>query len=184
MNDGVNNEGGKTQSKTWSLAGCAFVGVVFGTVFSVLPMELVLLGAPLALGIGLLFCFPSTRRYRLSGYVPTIGIALTVMVCAGNLSPKRIDQPVDTFPSTVVTLEELVHRGIVYDLLDPAWASVSVALPTARPSQRQILDCINQQTQLRASVFRCASGATLLLGSSVGRISIRPSPKLLAQAKP
>lgn len=46
------------------------------------------------------------------------------------------------------------------------------------------LDSINQQTQLRASVFRCGSGATLLLGSSVGRISIRPSPKPLAQAKP
>jgi hypothetical protein len=50
------------------------------------------------------------------------------------------------------------------------------------PLELVILDAINEQTQLRASVFRCGNGSTLVWGSSVGRIRINTPTQRVAQS--
>ncbi|MEN9678204.1 MAG: hypothetical protein RIS76_4100 [Verrucomicrobiota bacterium] len=182
MSGGTHPEGSRITGPTWSLAGCLCVGTALGVTFSVLPLELVILGVPLALGIGLLFCLAPSRRYRLGGYIPTLGIALSVMIGAGFLPTKRLDRPVGEFPNKNVTMGELVRREVAYELSNPAGQSTSISLPTIHPSQRQILDAINQQTQLRASVFRCGNGSTLVWGSSIGRIRINTPTQRAAQS--
>jgi hypothetical protein len=182
MSGGTHPEGSRIPGPTWSLAGCLCVGTVLGIAFSVLPLELVILGVPLALGIGVLYCLTPSLRYRLGGYIPTLGIALSVMIGASFLPTKRIDRPVGEFPSRYVTMGELVRRDVAYELSNPAWQSIGISLPTTHPSQRQILDAINEQTQLRASVFRCGNGSTVVWGSSVGRIRINTPTQRVAQS--
>jgi len=182
MSGGIHPEGSLIPGPTWSLAGCLCVGSVLGVAFSVLPLPMVILGVPVALGIGLLFCLVPSRRYRLGGYIPTFGIALSVMIGAGFLPTKRIDRPVGEFPGKNITMGELVRREVAYEFSNPDWQSINISLPTTHPSQRQILDAINEQTQLRASVYRCGTCATVVWGSSVGRIRIKAPTQRAAQS--
>ena len=182
MSDGTHQEGSRIPGPAWSLAGCLCVGTVLGIAFSVLPLPMVILGVPLALGIGLLFCLVPSRRYRLGGYIPTLGIALSVMIGAGFLPTKRIDRPVGEFPGKIITMGELVRQDVAYELSNPAWQSIGIALPTTHPSRSQTLDAINDQTQLRASVYRCGNGSTVVWGSSVGRIRINTPTQQVAQS--
>lgn len=174
------------QAKTWSRPGSLLVGVLFGSLFSVLPLELLLPAIPLALIGGALFCLPKSRRYRWSGFIPAVAATVSVMVVAIALPLKDFDQPVGPFPSKTITLGDLVRKDLAYDHFgddgNDGWRAIRLDLPTERPTRRQILDCIQSQTDVRAHISRCARGSTLIRGASFGRISLKPAQKTPAVA--
>ena len=174
------------QAKTWSRPGSLLVGVLFGSLFSVLPLELLLPAIPLALIGGALFCLPKSRRYRWSGFIPAVAATVSVMVVAVALPLKDFDHPVGPFPSKTIALGDLVKWNLAYDYRsedgDEAWRDIRLSLPSERPTRSQIIDCIRGQTYVKAHISRCGNCATLVWGGSFGRISLRPSRKSTTEA--
>lgn len=183
MSGGLNNEGSNLLRKG-SLRGRVLMGVVLGAVLSVCPIEMLIFGIPSALLVGFFFCIPVGRRSRWVDFAPTCGIAIAMMIAAASLSAKPFSHPVDSFPGTSVTFEDLFRRDLAYDCprWESNWRSTRFVLPTVRPSRTQIVDAINQQTQFRARIYRCGMGESLLGGSRFRRISLYPPTNFVAQA--
>lgn len=150
------------------------VGAALGILFSIGYLELVIPAIPLTMIVGLLFCLPKDRRYRLRGYLPAMGVALAVMAGAAVLPVKKLDQPVAALPSPRPSIAELCQAGLTYEPSSPDWNDVRIELSSAAPSRNEIIRCINQQTPLEADVFGCGNGATLLWGPWTSKIRLRP----------
>lgn len=180
MNDGMNSEG----AKKLGTLGPAVLGLSLGAAFSVTYLELVILAIPLTMIIGLLFCLPQHRRYRLRGYLPATGVGLAVMALAVALPVKSFDRPIPPLSGAKVSLSELTRAGLVYDPGEPAWLGMEVTLPSATPTRMQIVECIGQQTSLDARISRCGNGSTLLWGAWFSKIHLRPKASEIAQSRP
>lgn len=179
MNDGINS---KDARKCGSL-GPAMLGLSLGVAFSVSYLELVIPAIPLTMIVGLSFCLPKHRRYRLRGYLPALGIALGVMVLAVALPVKTFDRTIPPLPANKVSLGELTRAGLVYDPGEPTWLGMQVTLPSATPTRMQIVECISQQTSLDARISRCANGSTLLWGAWFSKIHLRPKKTDVAETR-
>ena len=180
MTDGINNEGAKTRSLIW----CAIVGVTLGAVFSVSILEALILEVPVAMVVGLLFCVPPSRRYRLGGYLPTVGFALATMAFAVALPMKPFDKRIASLTASTVSIGDLVHLELASEPTDPEWAKVRITLPSKQPTRSEIVGCINEQTPLKARVFVCGNGSTLLWGAWHSKIGLSSKSATLAQFKP
>ena len=149
-------------------------GALAWAIFIVLaPFEGLLLGAVVWIPIFVWREFVRAKRYGyMSGALYRYTLITFVVAFAAVAPTKLEDKKVGPFPVQVVSLGQLASSGIIYPLRNPSNEVVPISLPSLTPSRREVMNAISQQTQLKVSTFRCGNGATILFGSSGGRIRV------------
>jgi len=150
--------------------------VAWGAFFILAPMELLFVGALVWIP---LLVWRERRRARFYGFLPgaglRLGIVVAIVMVAVHLPVKREDVPLGELSQRTVTLGELAEAGMISPP-DVKLEPVRVLLPSTTPTKREIMRAIAEQTGLRANVSRCATGASILSGPSVGSIHVSPRP--------
>lgn len=148
-------------------------GLIWALFFIFAPMEVLVLGT--LVWIPLLIWRERVRAARYGfwlGGIARLGIVIVIIAIAAFAPTRREDGRVGPLPSTDVTLGELATAGVIYPPFDRQHDSIRVLLPFAKPTRREVIEAITQQTGFKASIFHCGNGATVLFGSGVGRIRV------------
>jgi hypothetical protein len=106
------------------------------------------------------------------GVICRFGVAAAVILTAVHLPTKHEDGRVGPLSQTTISLGELVSAGVIYPLFDQRHDLLHVVLPSVRPTRREVMQGVREQTGFRASIFHCGNGATVLFGSGGGRIKV------------
>jgi hypothetical protein len=148
--------------------------VLWGAFFSVTPIfDILVPGAVLWIP---LFLWLEIRRARNCGLLPglilRVAIIATMITVAIYLPTKPEDRRiVEGLSKATVTLAELGRQAGIR--MPPEHADVSVILPSAKPTLRQVIRAIETQTPFRCEVGRCGNGVTFLGGAYIMGIGIR-----------
>jgi len=141
--------------------------------FILAPFEVLLLGAVVWLP---LFVWREKVRSKsygfLSGALCRYTLIAVVVAGAAAAPTKSEDKKISPLSGTTVTLGQLAATGIIYPLRFTTNEQVQISLPSVTPSRREVMNAISQHGQFKAGTFRCGNGATILFGSSVGRIRV------------
>lgn len=147
--------------------------LAWATFFVLAPFEVLLLGAVVWISLFIWREVVRAKRYGfLTGALCRYSLITVVVAFAAVVPTKSDDKKVGPFPATTATLGQLASAGIIYPLRNPSNEPVQISLPSIAPSRREVMSAILQQAQLKAWTFRCGNGATILFGSSVGRIRV------------
>jgi hypothetical protein len=153
-------------------------GLGWAIFFILAPMEVLLLGAIVWLP---LLVWRERVRANRHGFLPgalcRFGIVAVVVITAVLLPTKHEDQRIGPLPHPDLTLGELTATGAIDPVFNQQHEVVRVSLPSRTPTRREVINAIQQQTGLKASIFHCGSGATILFGGGVGRIRVRGHDK-------
>ena len=157
----------------WKLLKQAGGGLLWALFIILAPLEALFMGIPV-------FIWREKLRASRYGFWPgaafRYAIIVGLVVFAVNAPLKSEDKRVGPLPSTQVTLGELVETGVIYELYDLHHKTLGVRLGSLRPTRREVIKAIAEQTGFRTSIFHCGNGATLLFGSGVGRIRVHEGP--------
>jgi hypothetical protein len=149
-------------------------GALLWAVFFILaPTEVLLFGA--LVWIPLLIWCERRRALRYAfwpGIAARLGIVAIAIGTAALAPTQHEDGRVGPLPHMDISLGDLAVADVIYRLFDRAHDAIRVQLPSATPTRREVMRAITEQTGLRASVFHCGNGATVLFGSGVGRIRV------------
>jgi len=146
------------------LLGAVIVGVVIGGLLSVAPLQILMIGLPLAFVWILL-------RGRKRWVTCT---AAAAMIALALMAPKQVDRMRrGPFPTTTVSLQDL---GVCRFSYPEGAESVMVTLPSRDPSIREVVETINAQTDYECEWVGCGTGASLLSGSTPMFLKIRERP--------
>ena len=159
------------------------IGAVLGATFVWAPVEIVVLALPASILVGIFLCVRNAARISAAGM--TVAAVVVLIAAVVVTRPDPMEKRPATFSSAKVTIADLVGKGTAYEPTEADWARYPVNLPSANPTVHEIMQAVNAQTPLRASVFRCGTGTTLLQGAWVGRINLRPkkTESLVAASK-
>ena len=166
------NQPDHSQALLKQLAG----GLIWALFFILAPLEILVLGA--LVWIPLLIWRERVRatRYRFwPGLVARLGIVTFTITIAAIAPTKHEDGRVGPLPHANLTLGELAAASVIYPPFDRQHDSIRVALPSTKPTRREVMQAITQQTRFKASIFHCGNGATILFGGGGGRIMISES---------
>lgn len=153
----------------WQCCG----GIGWAVFFVLSPFDLLLLSA--LAWIPFLIWRERVRAARYGmhpGFAVRLGTIGVIVAIAAALPLKSEDQRVGPLAQSELTLGELAANGITYPLFDATHASIRVRLPSSNPTRREVMRAISDQTGFRTSIFHCGTGATVLFGGGVGRITI------------
>jgi hypothetical protein len=174
----MNNKGTKTRR----LISGAAIGILLGIAFVVGPIEISVLAVPASVCGGAFLCLRNSARFPAAG-LSLIAFA-AVLVMARAARPDALDKRPASFTNTVVTVSDLVRGGVAYEPGEFEWGKAQVRLPSTTPTVREIVLAINEQTSLKARVFRCGT-VPPFQPAWVGKImlSLQRSPSLEVGAK-
>ncbi|EEF58216.1 hypothetical protein [Pedosphaera parvula] len=147
--------------------------ILWGLCFVLAPFEIPVYGAILWLPALIWLERLRTKRYGFwPGALCRFAVVLSIVVIAAKAPLKREDHHVGPLPNKQVTFAELVAAQIIYPPFGSNHYSLKITLPSTNPTVREVMHAITQQTGMRASIFHCASGATILHGSGGGSIRV------------
>lgn len=149
--------------------------IPWATFFVLAPFsEFVFVGAILWLP---LLISRERRRATAYGFLPgalcRAAVVAVVVAIAIVASTGPYDRRIRGLRAHTVTLGDLANVGVV--MLSPErqhLEPVTLTLPTATPSRREVVQAITEQTGLTARMLTCGSGASLLFGSHAGPIIV------------
>jgi hypothetical protein len=148
-------------------------GLLWALFFVLAPMEVLVFGA--LVWIPLLIWRERVRAARYGfwpGMVARLGIVAVAIAIAVIAPTKHEDGRVGPLLRTDLTLGEMAAAGVINPPFDRQHDSVRVSLPSVKPTRREVIQAITQQTGFRASIFHCGNGATILFGGGGGRIRV------------
>ena len=176
----MNNKGANTKKL---IAGAA-IGAALGATFVAAPVEIVVLAVPPSICVGIFLCLRDLTRLPAAGM--TVAAVVSVIVAVIATRTDALDKRPASFSTNVVTIEDLVRKGTAYEPAEADWAKTQIRLASVEPTVREIIQAVNDQTPLRARVFRCGTGLSILHGAWVGKIEFRAKApaSLAATSKP
>jgi hypothetical protein len=165
--------------------GLAIIGgLAWGVFFILTPLDLLILGALVWIPLLVWTEYRWTARHGVrSGAGLRFVAALAVILCAIFAPTKYDDQRIGPLFQPTTTLGNLERLGVIYQLSNPDLRTQAISFASLSPTRREVMQEISRQTDLRASVFRCGNGATLLFGNSGGRIHVRMKDAALESAR-
>lgn len=141
--------------------------ILWGVFFSIMPIvEVLVMGAVLW---SPLLVWREFARSKKHGFLPGFvfrAAVIAAIVTAAVLAPVKFEDQfiVKGLPGKTVRLEEL-SRGMPISVPD-SHKDARIVLPSDRPTHRQAIAAIRQQTGLNYRTCRCGTGATVLWGTA------------------
>jgi len=161
----MNSEGAKQRRFISGLV----IGIALGVAFVAAPIEIILLAIPASACMALFLCVRNPARLPAAGLasVAFVSVIFTVAVTKTDALDKR---PA-SFSTNTVTVADLVQHGIAHQPTEAEWTKTQIRLPSKEPTIREIMQAVNDQAPFRAKVWRCGTGASILRGAWVSKIS-------------